>query len=351
MSVVAELTPHVRVDLDAVERNVARMQAYCSDHGLACRPHIKTHKLPSLAQMQLQAGAVGITCQKLGEAEAMAAAGVRDILVAYPLLGDANVARVCALAREVRLSVAADSATVAEGLSAGLAAAGLEIGFLVECDTGLGRTGVQDAEQARALARLVHELPGLRLAGLMTYPTPARTDALRAAREAIEADGMRVECVSAGGTQGAFRTHEAGEVTELRAGTYALGDRACLAHGTARLADCAARVRATVVSVPAPGRAILDAGTKALTSDPVEAEGVSGYGLIPGRPAARITALYEEHARVELDAHEVPLAIGDVVDIVPNHVCGMMNLHDEVVVHRSGAFVGVWPVAARGASR
>jgi D-serine deaminase-like pyridoxal phosphate-dependent protein len=351
VSRLPSLTPHVRVDLDAVERNIAAMQAYCDAHGLACRPHIKTHKLPKIAHLQCRAGAVGITCQKLGEAEVMAASGLDDILIAYPVVGEANVARVCRLAREVHLSVAADSPAVAEGLSEGLAREGLEIDFLVECDTGLGRTGVQDAEEARALARRVTELPGLRFAGLMTYPTPSRPDALRAAREAIEADGLRVEWVSAGGTQEAARTHELGEVTELRAGTYALGDRGCIAHGSVALEDCAARVRATVVSRPTSGRAILDAGSKALTTDLVEADGVDGYGLIIGRPGARIADVHEEHGFVELDPGEPPLDIGDQVDIVPNHVCGMMNLHDEVVVHRSGREVGVWPVAARGASR
>lgn len=351
MSDLAQLTPHARVDLDAVTRNVRRMQAYCDEYGLACRPHIKTHKLPWVAHLQLRAGAVGITCQKLGEAEVMAASGIDDILLAVPVLGELNGARLAGLTRVARVAVALDSTAVAEALSGGLAAAEVDVEVLVEVDTGLGRTGVQSAAEALAVAQRVDALPSLRLGGLMTYPTPSDTSLLRRAREAIEAAGLPVRRVSGGGTQAAFRTHEAGEVTELRAGTYALGDRACIAHGSVALEDCALRIHSTVVSRPAPGRAILDAGMKALTSDPVEAEGVDGFGLIVERRAARISALYEEHARVDLAPGEPDLEVGDTVTIIPNHACGAMNMHDEVVVHRSGAVVGAWRVAARGAIR
>ncbi len=279
------LTPHPRVDLDAVERNVRRMQAYCDVHGLACRPHIKTHKLPWVAHLQVAAGAVGITCQKLGEAEVMVAAGIKDVLLSYPVVGAANVERLAGLARVARMAVALDSAAVADGLSAGLAGTGLEIEALVEVDTGLGRTGVQGAEEAAALALHVAGLPGLRFGGLMTYPTPPDAALLQAAREAIESAGLTVTRVSGGGTQQAFRSHEVGEVTEVRVGTYALGDRACIAHGSVALEDCALRICATVVSRPAPGRAILDAGTKALTQRP--RRGRRGRRLRPDRRAAR----------------------------------------------------------------
>jgi len=353
---MAEPTPHARVDLDAVERNIERLQAYCDRHGLACRPHVKTHKLPAIAHAQMRAGAVGITCQKLGEAEVMVAAGLRDVLIAYPIVGAANLARLAALARSARISVAVDSAAVAEPLAEALAAAGLELDVLVEIDAGLGRTGVRDAAAARELALALERLGGVRFAGLLVYPTPADPALLGAARDAIAAVGVAVPRVSGGGTEGAWRTHELGLVDELRAGTYALGDRACLANGANTLEDCALRVRSTVVSCPEPGVAVLDAGSKALTTDPVEASGpgvgseqVAGHGLVVERPRARVAVLYEEHARLELDPGEPGLAVGDTVDIVPNHACGAINLHDRVVVHRSGAPVGIWPVAARGA--
>src|SRR5438445_6156222 len=178
-------TPVLTADLDAVERNIAGMQSYCDEHGLVLRPHIKTHKLPALARMQVDAGARGITCQKLGEAEVMANAGFDDILISFPLVGEAKAERLAALARSADMGVAGDSAAVATGLAGVLARHGVEVDFLVECDTGFARTGVQSPEEAAELAALVERLEGLRFVGLMTYPTlPESGPWLRAAREA-----------------------------------------------------------------------------------------------------------------------------------------------------------------------
>ena len=352
MQITSLDTPAVTIDLDAVERNIGRMQGYCDEHGLAFRPHIKTHKLPAIAYMQLRAGAVGITCQKLGEAEVMEAAGLRDILISFPLLGSAKAERLAALASEAAISVVGDSAAVARGLSPALESAGAEVGFLVECDTGFGRTGVQSPEAAAELAELADSLPGLRFEGLMTYPTLPETGTwLRAAREAIEARGLRVERVSAGGTPTALINHAVGEVTEVRAGTYVYGDRSCIANGSVPLDDCALRVRATVVSRPTPDRAILDSGSKTLTNDPAEDAAGGGHGLIVEYPQARIYTLSEEHGHVDVSACRPGPEVGEVVTIVPNHACGCTNLHDEVVVHRGGQVAGVWPVAARGKLR
>jgi D-serine deaminase-like pyridoxal phosphate-dependent protein len=343
-------TPYASVDLDAVQRNIDRMQSYCDRHGLACRPHVKTHKLPAIAHAQVRAGAVGITCQKVSEAAVMVAGGLRDVLLAYPVLGRTRIQRLCGLAQVARISVAADSAEVARALAAALHERGLVVDFLVECDTGLGRTGVQTPRDAAQLAMLVDSLLGLRFAGLMTYPTGDPTPSFfREARLAIESAGLPVETMSGGGTETAFRTHELGEITEVRPGTYVYGDRACIANGTVPVEDCALRVHATVVSRPTPTRAILDAGSKTLTTDPVEAPGQSGYGLIVDRPRARIDALFEEHARVELSAQEAPVAVGDVLTIIPNHACGTTNMQNSVHAHRSGMPVDSWPIAARGA--
>jgi len=345
-------TPYASVDLDVVERNIRRLQDYCDAHGLACRPHMKTHKLAAIAHAQIRAGAVGITCQKLGEAAAMIAAGIEDVLIAYPLLGSEKLARCCGLARAARISVAADSADVAHGLSQALAAQGLSVDFLVDCDTGLGRTGVPSAAAALELAQLVDSLPGLRFAGLFTYPTaPGRAGLLEDARALIQGAGIAVTTVSGGGTRDAFRTHDSPVVSELRVGTYVYGDRASVGYGVSALEDCALRVHATVVSRTAPGRVILDVGSKTLTTDEVEAPGIDGYGLILERPGARIDALFEEHARVELDPGEPPLALGDVVAILPNHACGTTGVQNEVFAHRGGAGVGWWPVISRGAVR
>jgi D-serine deaminase-like pyridoxal phosphate-dependent protein len=341
-------TPVLVVDLDAVGRNIVAMQGYCDEHGFAFRPHIKTHKIPAIAHLQLSAGAVGVTCQKLGEAEVMAEAGVRDILVTFPLVGRAKAERLAALSRTVRMSVAADSPRVARDLSDVLSLEGLSVGFLVDCDTGLGRTGVQSPKQAADLAVLVDSLPGLRFAGLMTYPTePESGPWLGAAREMIEALGLQVGRVSGGGTPTAFRTHEIGEVTEIRAGTYVYGDVNCIDDRTVSPEDCAIGIRSMVVSRPTRDRAILDAGSKALSSDP-PSYGRDGYGLITKYPDAKIYALDEEHGYVEIRAGLEGLEVGEVVTIIPNHACTAVNMHDETVAHRRGEIVAVWPVAARG---
>jgi D-serine deaminase-like pyridoxal phosphate-dependent protein len=343
-------TPVLTADLDAVERNIARMQAYCDDHGIALRPHIKTHKLPELARKQLEAGARGITCQKLGEAEVMADAGIDDILISFPLVGEAKAERLAALAQRITVSTVGDSAEVARGLASVLARRGVEVAFLVECDTGNGRTGVQTPEDAAELAALVDGLEGLRFAGLMTYPTPPESgEWLRAARTLMEDKGLTIERVSVGGTPTAYRTHAAGEVTELRPGTYIYGDRACIANGSVPLEDCALRVIATVVSRPTPGRAILDAGSKTLTSD--LAVGATGHGYLVEHPEAEVYLLNEEHGMVDVSRCATPPQIGDRVTIVPNHACTTANLHDEVVMHRGGEIVETLRTAARGLVR
>jgi D-serine deaminase-like pyridoxal phosphate-dependent protein len=345
-------TPAATVDLDAVGRNIARMQAYCDEHELAFRPHIKTHKLPAIAHMQLGAGAVGITCQKLGEAEVMERSGVRDILLTFPILGPAKAERLAALAGEADLAVAADSADVARGLSPELAARGVEVGFLVEVDTGFNRTGVQSSQAAAELAQLADSLPGLRFDGLMTYPTlPGTGEKLRGAIDEIRARGLDVRVVSAGGTPTFFSNHEVPEITEVRAGTYVYGDRSCIANGAVPLEDCALRIRATVVSRPTAERGILDAGSKTLTNDPAEEAAGGGKGLIVEYPDAEIYALSEEHGHVDFGRSDRRPEVGEVVTIIPNHACGCTNMHDEVVVHRSGRIVGSWPVAARGKLR
>ncbi len=350
MDVLSSDTPSLLIDLDRVERNIESMQSYCDHHGLRLRPHIKTHKIPEIARRQVEAGAVGIACQKLGEAEVMAEAGLDDIFVTYPIVGETKVARLCSLAHHVTVSTVADSEVVARGLSEGAMRAGVELAVLVECDTGFGRTGVQSVDEAVALAQLIANLPGLDFAGLMTYPTlPESAAWLRAAREAIENEGLGVATVSGGGTQSARRTHELGEITEVRAGTYVYGDRMCLANGLVGLEECALHVLASVVSRPTAGRAIIDAGTKTLTSDPAGAE--SGFGLILEHPDAHVYNLNEEHGYVDVSACQRPPAVGDKVTIVPNHACGTTNLHDEAVVHRGGSIVDNWPIAARGKIR
>ena len=346
-------TPFLTVDLNAVERNIARMQAHCDEHGLALRPHVKTHKLPLVARMQVEAGARGITCQKLGEAEVMVDHGFDDILITFPLVGTNKPQRLAELATRAHLSVAADSAIVAQALSDAVATRETSVGFLVECDTGYGRTGVQRPEDAAELASLVDELPGLELAGLMTHPAIRGSgEWLGRARELIEQRGLPVERVSGGGTPQAFSVHESGEFTELRVGTYVYGDRRCLMLGLTPLDDCALRIVSTVVSRPTADRAVLDAGSKTLTSDPLPGiAGSTGHGLVVEYPEAALERLSEEHGTLGLAACPARPEVGEVVTIVPNHACGAVNLHDEVALHRSGSGVSVVNIPARGLVR
>jgi D-serine deaminase-like pyridoxal phosphate-dependent protein len=328
-------TPTLTADLDAVERNITRVQRYCDEHGIALRPHIKTHKLPELARMQVDAGARGITCQKLGEAEIFADAGFDDILISFPIIGAAKIERLRALAQRARICVAVDSDEGAAALQ------GVDADALIECDTGFGRTGVQSPEGAARLADRIE-----RLRGLMTYPTPPGTaDWLR---RVIDLVG-EVECVSVGGTSTARTVHELGIATELRVGTYVYGDRACIANGSVAVEDCALLVLATVVSTPTKDRAIVDAGSKALTSDP--AEGASGHGLLLEHPEAEIYKLNEEHGHVDVSRCERRPRIGDRVSIVPNHACGAVNMYDEIVLHRGGEVIETLPIRARGKLR
>jgi len=352
MSILELPTPFATVDLDAVERNVARMQGYCNEHGLSLRPHVKTHKLPRIARMQLAAGAGGLACQKLGEAELMADNGFDDILITFPLVGTSKPERLAALAERANVSVAADSAVVARGLSRALEQRGAEIGFLVDCDTGFGRTGVQSPAEAAELAELVDRLPGLRLDGLMTHPASAASGAwLAAAKQGLERRDLAVGRVSGGGTPEAFRVHESGVFTELRVGTYVYGDRRCIELGISLLDDCALRVVATVVSRPRPDHAVLDAGSKTLTSDMLPGLEPGTYGLVVEYPGAVIRRLSEEHADVDLAACARRPEIGEVVTIVPNHACGTVNMHDELALHRGGRDVELVPVAGRGLVR
>jgi D-serine deaminase-like pyridoxal phosphate-dependent protein len=343
-------TPYLEVDLDQVERNIARMQRYCDDHGLALRAHVKTHKIPEVARRQIAAGAAGIVCQKVGEAEVMAAAGLDDILIAFPVIGAAKTRRLANLAARARVTVIADSHAVLRGLSAALAAAEVEAQVLVDCDTGLHRTGVGTPEAAATLAVEAHALPGLRFAGLFTHPTPADAGLLHAARRAVEHAGLAVERVSGGGTPGAYATHLNRGITELRVGSYVYGDRRCIADGTLSAEECALRVRTTVVSRPRPGSATVDAGSKTLTSDPARGEH-PGFGLVVEYPAARIVALSEEHGHLDVSRCESAPAVGETVTVIPNHACGVSNLHDSVHVTGAAAPEATWAIAARGAVR
>lgn len=345
------VTPMPVIDEDRLAANIARAQDYLSAHGKAFRPHIKTHKIAAVARQQIAAGAVGLNCQKLTEAEAFADAGFGDILVTYNILGADRLARLRALNERVaKLTVVADSDTTVDGLAAAFTGTTKPLAVLVECDTGAARCGVQTPAEAAALGARIAAAPGLRFMGLMTYPPiggAERVEAyLQEAMALLAARGIDCPVRSNGGSPDLWKAHLVPSSTEHRAGTYVYNDRSMVRAGECTRADLAMHVLATVVSRPTPTRAVLDAGSKALTSDLL---GFSDHGEIEDLPGARITGLSEEHAVVDLSACTGPLPkVGEVVRVIPNHTCVISNLFDRMVFHRGGVVTRVEDLAARG---
>jgi D-serine deaminase-like pyridoxal phosphate-dependent protein len=341
-------TPSVLIDVDRAESNIARAQAHADRQGQKLRPHIKTHKLPYWAKKQVAAGAAGITCQKIGEAEVMADAGLTDIFLPYNILGRLKLERLLALHRRVTLSVTLDNAETLDGLAATFTDAGHQLEVLVECDTGMGRCGVQSAGEAVALARGIDAARGLSFGGLMTFPAAGRPEEaeawLRGARDVLAASGLACKRISSGGTPDMWRAGGETVVTEYRPGTYIYMDRYQIAHGAATLDDCALTVLATVVSHPTATRAIVDAGSKALSSDTL---GLSDFGEVLGMPGATVSGLSEEHGKLLLSG-DARLGIGEHVRIVPDHCCVVVNLFDQVHLVSGEQVLETLPVAARG---
>jgi len=353
MTAVSDLdTPAVTVDMGIMEDNIRRVQAHLSRHGIGNRPHIKTHKIPAIGKMQMQAGALGITCQKLGEVEVFVNAGVADdILLTYNILGRAKTDRLMALVKRAPgLTVVLDNEVVARELSEAGARHGLDVRFLVECDTGFGRTGVQTPRAAFDLARHAAAMPRMQFRGLMTFPNrePTTREFFAEALGLFKAAGIPVPVVSGGGTPTLFTAQSIPMLTEHRAGTCVFNDVMVVSSGTATWDNCAMRVRATVVSRPTDGRAILDCGTKVLTSDQY---GQKGFGHVMEYPEAVVANLSEEHGIVDLSACAERPRVGEIVHVVPNHCCVVSNMMDELYGIRGGQVEVVWPVAARGLVR
>jgi D-serine deaminase-like pyridoxal phosphate-dependent protein len=346
---VTELdTPVPVVDLDRLEANLARWQAEADRLGLVNRPHVKTHKCVEIARRQLAGGAAGLTCQKLGEAEVMAGAGLTDLLIPYNLIGETKLARLAELLRVASIAVSVDDERLLAGLNGAAVAAGTELPVLVECDTGLGRAGVGSPDDAVALAGAVARHDSMRFDGFLTYPSlPGALEFLSAAVAGAQRAGLEVRTVSAGGTPSMWRSEELRPtVTEYRVGTYAFHDRNTVAASAASFDDVAMTVQATVVSRPTATRAILDAGSKALSYDPGPDD---GHGLILEAPGSAIVALNEEHAYVEVVPGD-SIELGQQVRVMPNHACVVSNLFDEFLVARGDEIVDRWPIEARGRS-
>ncbi len=342
-------TPSVIVDLDVMQRNIEAMQKYCDEHGFDFRPHIKTHKIPEIAHLQLQAGAVGITCQKIGEAEVMAAAGIRDILIYYNIIGPAKLERLSRLAKRVHLSVAVDSSQVLQGLGEMTDRENCRIGIFIDCDTGLHRTGVRTPQEAIQLVKEIQTYPNLEFRGLSTFPLKDASGSwFEQALGAFRAQGLEVPYISAGSSAGPKIAHQLQGIRGLVAGTYVFYDRSSVEIGLTDLDHCAARVLATVVSRPSDTLATIDAGSKTLSSDFGYMKDGNGYGYVVEYPEARIFSLSEEHGQIDFSGCSRVPEVGERISVIPNHVCAMMNLHDTVYGVRRDRVEAVWDVAARG---
>ncbi|MFN0178222.1 MAG: alanine racemase [Gemmatimonadales bacterium] len=358
---IADLeTPVPLVDLDVLERNLDRMAAYTTEHGLGLRPHIKTHKSPRVSAEQLRRGALGLTCATTHEAEVMADL-TDDVLVAYPPVGSARLQRLMSLPSHVRLMVALDSAEAIEGLAAAAKEAGRPVRVLVECDLGMHRVGVTSIEEGVRLGRLITERPPLEFAGVTFYPGHIRS--ARAEQEAplaqltadvarwlaaFRAAGLEPGIVSGGSTPTAFDAHLIPGLTEIRPGTYCYNDREIVSTGSATREDCAFTVLATVVSTAVPGQAVCDAGCKALGREPLRAGSGNGFGELLDHPEVTVKGMSEEHGILDLSQTSWRPKVGDRVRIIPNHVCIVTHLNDFIHGIRGERVETTWPVAARG---
>jgi len=352
-------TPYLRIDLKKAKRNITGLAEYGREHGIGLRPHTKTHKSLLFAGLQLQAGAVGLTVAKPGEAEVMAAMG-SDLLVAYPVVDPNGCRRIAELARDSTLRVAVDTVAAARGLGAAAVTAGSTLGVLIDLDVGMHRTGVQTPAAALALAQVVAGIPGLRIDGLFSYPGQVWAkreaqaeplgqvaDLLQQAIQLFSASGFSTGIVSGGSTPTAYQSALIPQLTEIRSGTYIFNDMNTVHGGYRTLDDCAATIVCTVVSDAVPGQVIVDAGSKTLTMDRCFPAPDSGHGTIVEYPEARISALSEEHGQVDITRCASAPRVGDRVTVIPNHICPCVNLQDQMWLDAGGELEPIL-VDARG---
>jgi D-serine deaminase-like pyridoxal phosphate-dependent protein len=355
-------TPTLLVDLDVLEGNIERMAWLALSNGKALRPHTKTHKTPEIAQMQMRAGAAGLTVAKLGEAETLVAAGCQDVFVANQIVGAVKVLRLLHLTERARITVAVDSAEVVIPIARAAQERRVRVPMRIEVDTGLGRAGTRSQEEALSLARTISEEPGAEFDGIFTHEGHlyraadaqgrnfAATEVVKQMSElasALAAQGTPARTLSVGSTPGAPLMARLHEPTELRPGVYVFNDRTQEKMGAGR-ETCALTVLATVVSVRPDGRAILDAGSKSLASDRMASDTLCGE--IVGRPELQLIGMSEEHGHLQTSG-EAHIKVGDKLRIVPNHACTCVNQHDGLVVHRGETVEAVWQIAARGKIR
>lgn len=364
MSVLDLDTPALVIDLDRVETNIKEMAQRSKETGVRLRPHTKTHKIPEIARLQVDAGAAGITVAKVGEAEVMVAAGFDDVLIAYPIYGAAKLARLQALREKARILVSLDSLEVAESLGRLGRTSGEPIEIYVEVDTGQHRMGRAPGEPTVDLIKQLAEVDGITIVGLLTHAGHTYSAATLSDREVVvdkeisdlvmtkemsaEA-GIHFNEISVGSTPSARSELRHQGVTEVRPGTYVFNDTTMISLGVATVDTCAARILATVVARPTEERFVIDAGTKCFTSDGV---GRPGWIQVVGRDDLTMNFTTEEHGVGAIDlSHGGRLAIGDTLELIPSHICPVINLFDSVYTSRDGVVVGEVRVAGRGKVR
>ena len=350
-------TPALLIDLDKMEANIQTMADYFATVNTMLRPHMKTHKTPIIAHKQIAAGAIGVTCAKLGEAEAAIHAGIRDVLIANQIVGAQKIARLINLAKHSEIMVAVDNPQNVQAISEAAVAKGATVRMLIEVNIGMDRCGVESGKPALKLAEQIRQSPNLKFEGLMGYeghtvtkPNRAERDAI--AREAmqrlvdakqyVEKHGVEVAIMSGGGT-GTFNiTGSIPEMTEVQAGSYIFMDSTYgNVEGVGDQFDCSLSVLATVVSRPDPNRIIVDTGLKVLAKE-------FGIPQPIGVNGVELTGLSEEHGKIQVSDTNVSLEPGDKLEILPTHCCTTVNLHDRYYGIRNGIVESVWEIAARG---
>ncbi len=357
-------TPAVVVDMEKLRRNIKEMQDIADRYGCNLRPHIKTHKIPLIAKLQLEAGAVGITCAKISEAEVMADAGIDDIFIAYPIIGESKIKRASKLNKWIKLTAGVDSIEGARALAREGVESGKPFRVRLEVDTGLKRTGVP-YEKAVDVAKELSSMKGIELCGIFTFKslnlgkgtTGDREAAgleegklMKGLAEKMRAEGLNIEEISGGSTPTGQFAAMSGGLTEIRPGTYVFYDMMGVKLGAVDMDRCAAAVLVTVVSVPEPGRAIIDGGSKtfatdfALNSPPYFFE---GYASVVGNDDLVLERVNEEHGMLKSKAGKTGLKVGDKLLLIPNHICTTVNLHDFVYL-KDGDRLEKVDVSARG---
>jgi len=350
-------TPVIIVDLDVVGSNISKMQKWADRHKVAVRPHSKTHKSPYFARIQLEAGAIGLCAAKVSEAEVLVNGGVPEVMVPNQVIGERKIARLMSLARHARIIVAVDDAANVKDLSDGATAFGAEVGVIIEVDIGMHRCGVERGPQVVKLAKLIAKSPGLRFDGIMGYEGHVvanrdyevrKTETLKAmerltgAADDIRKAGLPVRIVSAAGTGTYNITGGVKGITELQPGSYIFMDGDYLQ--VFQDFSSALNVLATVISRPAPDRAVTDAGLKSISTD-------RGLPQVVGVPGATVTGLSEEHGRMKVEGAATKLKVGDRVRFLPMHGDTTINLHTHYFGVRDGRLEAVIPIEGRGKIR